>query len=157
MKKLKLIPTSNMWLWSNAGDVERFTRLFRQAWKRVPLWARRKILARYREIWPPGCGVNMTVQLIDWLSDWNRGDSGDAIAQCNSMLNLSFRSSWCDNATDHELEETIAHELAHAYLFSIHAESHSGPINSFDAHVDVFELLMDWGFDGSMVDVFQAA
>lgn len=96
-------------------------------------------------------GIDRTyIELLKFKSDWNRGTTGNAGAQCNTFGVISFRADYVDSLTNYELRELIAHELGHGYLFATEGPSYAER-DTLNVHLDVYELITQWGFDGSMV------
>ncbi len=154
-KYLSIVSRHDIHLFWLAGDGRRFARLFGQAWGRLPLWARRKLLKHWRQTrpehapelpWPH-------IELIAGKSDFSRGNSDDAIAQTQaSAANFAFDAVAMDTLPDVAVEAVIAHELAHAiYIINCRDEHMAdAPYDEWGfsrAEYDADELAEYWGFD----------
>ena len=158
---IPILPRHGVFLFRVAGDGQRFAALFRQAWRKLPLWTRRRLLKHWRHArchqygsepltspWP-------LIELVERKSDFDRGNSEDACAQYNHrMCSFAFLAQAMDRFSDASVECAVAHELAHAVLCITDAASHLDPVNvRYDAwgfsqsEWDADELAEAWGFD----------
>ncbi len=81
------------------------------------------------------------VAVLDWYSDWYRGDSGCALAQCaNRGRELTFRAAWVNHIPDACVRALVAHELTHVY--EIIREHDNFTVESW-----ADETAESWGFD----------
>ena len=157
-KYVRLLPRHGIHLFWVAGDGPRFVEAFRRTWRQVPLWARRVLLRHWRKV-NAGLGdlaghMHLPhIALVDFKSDFARGNSGNAVAQTNgTATGFAFLSSRADAMPLAALEALIAHELAHAVLFIIEPEEHKAGYRYDElgiswAEYDADELAADWGFD----------
>lgn len=136
--------------WGHAAD-RRFARVFRQAWRKVPLSARRVTVRhwrRYRDAYAAAAALIDVplVEVLDYKSNFHRGRSKDAVGQCDHMGTvLAFWAPWVDRLPDEHLETLIAHELAHVYLIATrpgHMQQRYSRAES-----EVYAVLSEWGFD----------
>jgi hypothetical protein len=158
---IPILPRHGVYLFCVAGDGRRFARLFGQTWRKLPLWARRRLLKHWRAArrerygdaplvapWP-------LVELVEFKSDFFRGNSEAACAQYNHrMCSFAFLAETMDRFPDDAVECVIAHELAHAVHCIEDADYHLDPANTeYDAwgysQSEYFadETAEDWGFD----------
>lgn len=157
-KYLPILSRHDVYLFWLAGEGRRFAGLFRRAWGRLPLWARRKLLKRWRERrselqvlgveahWPH-------IELIANKSNFSRGNSGNAVAQTSpSAASFAFDAATMDALPDTAVEAVVGHELAHAIYFIGSRQEHlaDAPYDEWgfsQAEYDADELAEGWGFD----------
>jgi len=158
-RDIPILSRHGVYLFCVHGDGRRFARLFRQAWSKLPLSVRRKLLkywrVRFRELygdvlhlcpWPP-------IELVPDKSDFYRGNSTDALAQYSHWrCGFSFHSAWMDALPDHAVECVVAHELAHAVCYIDNPDRHraGAPYNNRGYSRSEHEadaLAKSWGFD----------
>jgi hypothetical protein len=158
---IPILPRHGTYLFCLAGDGERFAKLFRQTWRKLPLSDRRKILKYWRETYYRFFGDQVTpspwplVEMVPQKSNFSRGNSADAMAQYSHFhCSFAFEADAMDALPDHAVEATIAHELAHAVLCIEDATYHLDPANTeYDAwgfsQSEYFadKMAEDWGFD----------
>ncbi|MEI7837617.1 MAG: hypothetical protein WCK05_14555 [Planctomycetota bacterium] len=149
---IPLLPRHGIRLFVVDGDGPRFANLFRETWQRLPLWARCRLLRYWRTPFCKGQprGMYPAFELISGKSDffW-RGDSGNAWGQCGMRgYSLAFAADHLAEAGETETRYTVAHELAHVYMFAIKDPSHAGDDATAEwAHDLVDEQLTEWGYD----------
>jgi hypothetical protein len=140
------------------ADGERFGRLFRQTWARLPLKIRRRLLKHWRSVTPkivqnranPMLSdllqriVWPSVELADWKSDLFRGNSRAAWGQCQMRgTRFNFWSIGVNHLLDEGVCFLIAHELAHASMGVMDPEHSTSPSREEDAD----DVARCWGFD----------
>jgi len=106
------------------GNDWRFGRLFQQAWHRLPLGDRRRLLKFWREGAAASRFRTPAVQLVPCLPI---AVGPDAIGHCNDDGSaLSFLAPVVDALPDEAVMTLIAHEIAHAFLraLGIASEDH---------------------------------
>ena len=107
--------------YEHEGDHERFVRIFRETWRALPLRVRRTLLKYWR-----GCSVpSPHLELCDHKSEIDE-QLFDALAVCSLGGHMiAFWSPAMDILPDEQVKLTIAHELAHAYLWAKGDPSHT--------------------------------
>ena len=93
------------------GDPEHFACVFRDTWKRVPLYARRAMVAYWRK----GQGKaswNPSIRLANGWPGWKRRGYGDCSREGHQ---LRFFAPTAEIMPNPVLSIVIAHELAHVY------------------------------------------
>jgi hypothetical protein len=111
-----LLQRHRVYLWAPDRDGERFAELFQRAWKRIPLWGRRRILKH----WKHGDHGTVHRQLvpdsprIELVSGWIGRDDAMGLVKYNGHL-VRFSSDIVHLMPDAHVQELIAHELAHVY------------------------------------------
>jgi hypothetical protein len=162
---LPLLPRHAVHIWVLPGEGRRFVAVFRQAWRRLPLWARRRLLAHWKGSGHKlGVVLSPEVHLIDTLIE----DDPRAIAGVNRFGHrLLFRSDLVAAVPDPVLQDVIAHELAHVlqHAWGIRAikqfEDGSAVFACADGEVfggnleielDADDTIEDWGFDPKSYD-----
>jgi hypothetical protein len=155
---LPILPRHGIHLFCVAGNGPRFVDAFRRTWRQVPLWARRVLLKHWRKV-NAGLGDLAghmrfpDIELVDFKSNFARGNSGNAVAQTNAAATcFAFLAGCVDAMPLAALDALIAHELAHAVLFIIEPDEHKAGYR-YDkfgiswAECDADNLAEGWGFD----------
>jgi hypothetical protein len=163
-------------LWACQGNGPRFASLFRDTWKRLPLWARRRILGHWRSgsdgrgnrfsLWGP------TIELLDGWSCRDEGSGepdslrGDiACVGCAGHV-LRFFAPIVDRMPDSVVCDLIAHELAHViqYAFGARIETDKETCDRVfifpngdvcrpgDLEIDADDMLVAWGLEVKSID-----
>jgi len=153
MRLIPIVPTSGLYLtaWGHCDDA-RFAEQFRLAWKQIPMRCRKAIVAHWL-LWGKVTGNRKGaapfLEVLPYKSDWERGPSRYAVAQCSQGGNsLSWNSGFVDALPDEHLRCFIAHELAHVFLFATDP-THFADGDYEVAELQVFQTLEAWGFDES--------
>ena len=156
---LPLLPRHGIYL-TRAGhaDEERFARVFRGVWKRIPLRARRTILRRWRTIRARHgrAAVMPQIQVLDRWENWeDLSDDGTAfepeppavyLGQCWVWgHSLYFHAKIVDALPADHLGTLIAHELAHIVLPTI--VNGYCDMSHLEVECCIHDLVMGWGFD----------
>lgn len=102
------------------ASLQRFVRLFRSAWKRIPACDRKRLIAHWRS--SEHCPVDITSGHFSTLAQ------ADAVAAYQPTQNtLCFWTPILDALPDKHAETLIAHEVAHVYLIVVGDRSHTAP------------------------------
>ena len=182
-----IIARSNLyfhpWGW---GDETKFIRNFSETWRKLPLWARRRMLRHWRtdEMKMIGCTIHpkadlregMTVSLdlfvspkIELLPGWVGGRE-DAIADPDEHAGeyaavflvghiMRFWHVRFDVMPDDAAQSVIAHELAHVLQHANGFDNHFGCDDPPQGLVeeDADEIMDAWGFDPFAADEWAAS
>lgn len=166
--RVALLPRHRVYVWPFDGDGPRFAGLFRETWRRLPLWARRRVLSHWRTPCPllffPG-------PLIELLPDWSRRERRTLAEVSYDGYKLRFRSVTFDAMPDGVACDLIAHELAHVlqeargirvgrvtrgvptYVRADGSEF-GGP---YEIEEDADLTMSHWGFDHDSIDEWARA
>jgi hypothetical protein len=106
---LPLLQRRCIYLTDDGGDSPRFARLFQETWKRIPLGARRRMLAYWRTGRNYGHILSPTVELASYQFRGRRDYA--AVDHCGHRLR--FRAKFFDRMSEDVVQDVIAHELAH--------------------------------------------
>jgi hypothetical protein len=162
-------PATNVYFQAFDGDGSRFARLFRATWRRIPLWARRRILRYWREDFSGPIAVSPEITLA---KSWKgRGRRDFAVTTCHGHR-LVFHSRSVAAMPEDVAGDLIAHELAYV-LQSVRGirfvkETRRGgayfayPDGScfggrMEIEVDADETMDRWGFDSRSIDRWSLA
>jgi hypothetical protein len=128
-RELLLLPRHKVrLLYTVPADGQRFARLFREVWKRMPLGARRAILKHWKagSRWhrpDDGYGYPCEGFSLDAeeTAEYSQGNSGArAMAQVDrDGHQLRFLWPAIKDGSDDQIRYCIAHELAHVYQFAL--------------------------------------
>jgi hypothetical protein len=149
-----LLARHSVFLFAPEYDGERFVRLFRYAWSRLPLWVRRRILAHWRD------GDHGTIfrQLlksspqIELVGSWPGRNNALACVKANGH-HLRFWSQIVHRFPDELVEDLIAHELAHVLQGAIGRLTYDADVNDDEELEEDANLKMEsWGFDAYAMD-----
>jgi hypothetical protein len=92
------------------GDGRRFSRVYRETWKRTPLGARRQLLGHWRS----GGGLMFGVLLSPIVLLTNQLSARGAFAETSKFGHeLKFSGKQVDAMPEDVVQDLIAHELAH--------------------------------------------
>jgi hypothetical protein len=173
-----IMPRRGVYLWAFDGDGSRLASLFLSTWKRLPLWARRPLLAFWRRGHPVYGDYKPSPQ-VELLQGWP-GREGDDDAPSEAMACVThaghlirFHAPSVDRMPDPVVCDLVAHELAHAYQYALGAtvawDLSPGEVDLLDGDGDgsVFlpgemeedaEMIMSgWGFDPESIDRWTVA
>ena len=108
------------------GDPRRFVRFFREAWKAMPLTARRRIRRHWRRRggWPN----------IEMMHGWSQRRIGTIGHVRLSGMEVRFHSPYLEWASDDHVRYVIAHELAHVLQAAEGRDGASSRDRESDAH-----------------------
>lgn len=157
---LPIVSTSRLWLPKlGIGDDERFAVIFRNTWKKIPLWARRMMVKHWRtcpQFLRPGFWSPAISMAKDWaISDRVVRQPRDCAACGRCGHCLFFYAPVVDAMPVQHVEELIAHELAHV------VQDASGDCSQTDRSEPRWndpceeiadEIMNDWGFDPWAMD-----
>ncbi len=152
-----ILPRHDLYLFHVGGDAQKFVAAFRRTWCQMPVWARRTLLKHWRRTRPalltsPACHWP-SIELVPLKSDFECGNSGDALAQTKANgSEFAFLSGGTDQLPESAVEAVIAHELAHAIHFIKDRDGHlagrQADVFGFSqAEFDADETAESWGFD----------
>jgi len=125
--RLPLLPEHGInFMTDGHGDAEKFIRVFRNTWNRLPSENRRQLLKYWQKRSLPKF-KRPHIDLANWMSDFNldeRHDKGKyddpeaaAYATCSGDgTHLAFWQPVMDQLPDEHAISLIAHELAHALI-----------------------------------------
>lgn len=175
-KPIGIMPRSGLYLdhWNCSDEqAHRFAEVFRQTWKRLPMWARRPMLKdwrNWRDYFISLCADEKTREEIAAIpvpalsiDCFLRGGTDDALAAYYGHYGraIQFWKPAVEMMPDDVLSTLIAHELAHAYL---HATGRAPskqpgyvPLPKEDEWLDdeeamVRETMNEWDFEDSAID-----
>ena len=147
---LPVCPKDNLYYESRGwtGD-NRFVRILRDTWTKLPPYAREILVAYWAEIGEcliPGRPrmPRIVVQLQPFPMPPGLPSYG--VACCTGRgREFAFRANWICCMPDVQMSTAIAHEFAHSYLYAVeaHGPDDPPPLREFD----VEGTLDDWGFD----------
>lgn len=145
LKRIPIVARSGLFVGIiDSGDGHRFAELFRRAWLRIPLGARRRMLAYWR-------GFGWQVPSIAMLDYWSGIKKSRAVATCFAPgHSLHFLAPVVDVMPAELAEDLVAHELRHVYRFAVGYEQLFGTSRptEFDLEFDAMIVLRkEWGFD----------
>ncbi len=96
----------------DAGDRDRFARLFRSTWLQIPNEDRRRMTAVFRR-------DRTRLELMDGWSNWWPGLNGNVGIIGSALNEIRFHAPYIDRMTDGSVAFLIAHELAHVRQFCL--------------------------------------
>jgi hypothetical protein len=149
---LRLLPRHHVYLHSPQAGGERFVRLFRATWGRLPCHARRRILRH----WKTG-GDHLNFRpTIELLGDWagrigGEGLDGTKAAAGGDGHALRFRKDIVDAYPDDLVMDLIAHELAHIFGYAS-GWYRDGVEDPFRDEEEADALVEVWGFSSTAMD-----
>jgi len=163
---LTICDTSRLFLPAlGEGNDARFAEIFRQTWQRIPLRCRRRMVKHWRDadpihlqgLWSP------TVQLVN---DWRLSDRVCRTARDMGVCgrighSLYFYAPIVDAMPPNIVQDLIAHELAHCYLYAIgDEETMAGSDRTVHRWLDNVEIYADeamevWGFSADSIDEWE--
>jgi hypothetical protein len=135
------------------GDDVRFARIFRDTWRRIPLWARRRLVGYWRQSQHWLLPVSPCIEL---LGDWFERDR-DLGCVGRAGHEIWFWAPIVDAFPEVHVAELIAHELAHVLLRTCGWEEHTNrEVHRWDDPIEeaADEVMEDWGFDPNDMDVW---
>ncbi len=154
MNRVALLPRHGMTMPAfGYSDDERFARVFRATWKRLPLHVRRALLRH----WRTPCSITTLLRqpVIEVLPFLSRVDDPCAVGVCRQEgYEFQFRSDAVNAMPDDALAVLIAHELCHGYFFSVQHPDRTG--DEFEEDM-VRETLGAWDFDEETIDEWYCA
>lgn len=146
MYNFPLLPRHGVNLFAPNGGGERFARLFRETWRRLPLFVRRRLLKHWRCGLFPGHDFSPFVVLA---SDWP-GRVRDAMGAAGDRGHrLCFWTEGVADFPDELVMDLVAHELAHAYQWACDRRAE---MDSFEAEDDANWTMECWGFSATAMD-----
>lgn len=133
---------------------QKFARLFRETWIRIPLWARRPMFKHWRRDFH---GVRVIGAPAIYVSDWWPDREPGQLGVCGQRGHrLNFWAKAVLEYPDENVRELIAHELAHVLQ---HARSTTDvgsdrwvPRWCDDFELEADEIMEAWDFDSSALD-----
>jgi hypothetical protein len=151
----RLLPRHGVMLFAPNDGGERFTRLFRETWGRIPLGVRRRILAYWRE--PPAIvWVRFPIApVIELIPHWSeretgRGLRGDMANVTGGGYVMHFWTKIVAVFPDDLVRDLIAHELAHVHQWSIGWNLATEDPYGIEEDADI--TAEAWGFSASNID-----
>lgn len=158
---IPLLPRHGLNVLAPRGEGERFARLFRETWSRIPLGARRSILRHWREPFIPS---------VDLVPDWSgregatgyragkpvrrgRGLRGDKACCTWRGHQLRFWHPIVVTYPDNLVRDLIAHELAHVVQHALDEEFE----DNFEKESDADWRVESWGFSATDMDEWDRA
>ncbi len=157
-----LLPRHKVELFAPQGNGPKFAANFIATWKRMPLWARRRILSHWRS----DHELNFTRKpVIELLSDWSSRGRKDLACCARHGFILRFWSKRFDAMPDAVQCDVIAHELAHVHQHAvgwkivswnnsthITVDGNGDELFPGDVEQDADDTMDFWGFDPESVD-----
>ena len=167
---LRLLPRHEILLWVHPGGGRRFAAVFRQAWRRLPLWARRRLLVYWKgSSHKLGVVLSPEVHLTDIPIAY---EERTLAGVDRSGHRLKFRSDVVDAMPDDVLQDLIAHELAHVLQNAqgihcieqyddgraVYAAEDGGIFGgNLEIELDADWTMEGWGFDPESIDRWSPA
>jgi hypothetical protein len=149
---LRLLPRHRIYLFSPEDRGKRFVRLLRETWRRLPCYARRRILAHWRS----GIAHLDSSPMIGLHGDWEGriggiGLGGTKAHTCRGGDMLRFWSDIVDAYPDELVRDLIAHELTHVFGYASdwYCDDLDDPIQD---EQDADALTEMWGFSSTAID-----
>jgi hypothetical protein len=163
---LPILPRHGVHLIPLAGDGRRFASLFRTTWRRMPLWARRRILGHWRSPRFPFSTLVPLSPQIELVGGWSgRVRPGvDALADVSRGGHLlRFHAGIVGQMPDDVVCDLIAHELAHVFqdaggLTPVPDDPDlwrwpgGEMLRGLDVEVHANEMVWNWGFEVESID-----
>jgi hypothetical protein len=155
----KLWPRPPLYLFAPYGGAERFTRVFRETWRKLPSWARRAMLRHWRV--GPAYSFNILTPRVELLECFEgthtRGRGGVKAAVYNRGHELKFRTRIVDAYPDHLVRDLIAHELAHVWQQATGCFETEGDDAEAQNEEAADCLMVRWGFAPYAMDEWDRA
>lgn len=144
-----LMPRHGAYLLDFKSKGERFARLFRETWVRIPLYARRYILKHWKsdDVLRFAVRYSPSIELADTWDGKKPGDAGWAHRGGHS---LRFARRRVEKMPDEVVCDLIAHELAHVFQWAIGEDLNS--LDAFNIEIIADEIMESWGFDAESID-----
>lgn len=105
-----LLPRHGVQLFAPCGDGQLFANRFKMTWKRIPLWARRRILTHWKS--DHRCNF-VGVPTVELMNYWSGKDQNTLACCAREGFMLRFWSDRFDIMPEPVACDVIAHELAH--------------------------------------------
>lgn len=149
---LRLLPRHKVYLLVAAGDGFRFAKNFRETWRRIPLWGRRRILRHWRAEHPGEPVIKPCIRLCE---GWERRPLSKGLAGLKATVlqegcELCFWSQIVEAYPDPLVQDLIAHELAHVVQLTMGFSWVGEDPFEVEEHAD--GLIEQWGFDVHAMD-----
>jgi len=116
VRRIPLLPHAGIYLEAfGYADDAHFARVFRHTWRRLPMAARRSILAHWRGMERGGWHRRVKIEV---LPDWSQREDEfgvGVLGSVNGAGEIRFWAPFVQQAPRRILEWLIAHELAHCY------------------------------------------
>ncbi len=155
----KVWPRPPLYLFAPDGGAERFTRLFRETWLRIPYWCRRRMLIHWRPC--PECPSNILNPRVELLEFWKdtplRGLRGLKAAVYQRGHQLRFRTRIVNAYPDHLVRDLIAHELAHVCQYATGSFATEGDDAEARNEIGADDMVDFWGFEPYAMDEWDRA
>jgi hypothetical protein len=174
---LPILPRSGLFMFCIAGNGRRFAELFAAAWRRLPLWVRRRMLGHWRT--NSACRMLAGIPIAEdadgrvtqFLSpkielacdeyfeacvEGGRKTSGAWKAQGHHLI---FNGTHTDRMPDSVVQDLVAHELAHVHQYVCGLQHYFGtddPTHG-ELELEADEMMECWGFDPESIDRWAAA
>lgn len=152
--KVPLLPRHGIRLHSPCGDGRRFARRFVETWARIPLWARRAMLAHWRK--PPEDFRSSAIPSIQLLDSWPgqvgkglRATNGCSAARGHVLL---FSRPIVEAYPDDIVRDLVAHELAHVVQEAVGQQFGELEHEAIEWEEDADDRMAFWGFDPESMD-----
>lgn len=152
---IPILPRHGVVVWTPGDDKQavRFARLFREAWKHLPLYARRRILGHWRDDDAPRIFGMVYSPLIHLEDDWDgrkrgRGLRGDLGMVHREGHMIHFWTKIVAAFPDELVRDLIAHELAHVHQFACGWDFD----DSYEREEEADRRGELWGFSSTAMD-----
>jgi hypothetical protein len=133
------------------GNDAKFARVFRDTWPRLPLWARRAMLANWRTKSSPPL---LCLPHIKVLDSWARRKKEVGI-YFPAREEILFRAPAVDLMPDEILSVLISHELAHAASYAAALWfTNDGYKGTQDEEFATRDMNWGWGFEEDELDAW---
>jgi hypothetical protein len=152
------------------GDGPRFVRLFRSTWRRLPLWARRRILGFWHDADDAMANLVLHSPHIELLDGWSKrqgeGLRGDVGCVSHGGHFLQFHAPVVDLMPEPLVCDLIAHELAHVHQDAcgirlksvesdgtiVYEDARGGVYMAGELEEEADATMVSWGFDDEAMD-----
>ena len=151
----RLLPRRDVYLFAPTfagSDGARFAGLFRDTWRRLPLWVRRSILKHWRTDPFP---LPLFKPEIELVPDWEgrvagRGLRGDMACVKARGHTMRFWTRIVAAFPDELVRDLIAHELAHVCQWSIGRDLLT--MDNYETEEEADWWVERWGFSADTMD-----
>jgi hypothetical protein len=152
-----LLSRHGIYLYAPNGGGERFSKLFVETWKRLPLWARRRMLRHWNSYNCSYLGYSPLIQLLSGWSNQRIDRGGGGLRGTKGVVNrlghhIQFWTKIVAAYPDELVRDLIAHELAHVVQWASGRDLNDDDDDAscVEDHADM--LVDNWGFSSTAMD-----
>jgi hypothetical protein len=166
----RILPRQRVYLWVYAGDGDKFARLFAETWRRMPLWARRRILRHWRND-PRAAFAGDLSPKIELTTHWKNREGTEKDGEMAAVARLGHYMAFADQVVarmpDAVVHDLVAHELAHVLQFASGYEidrsisrdddalwlaPNGSTLTAGDLETEADNIAENWGFRVESID-----